>query len=332
MRTAGAGSIDLTAAFAERTIHASTDHSDRIGIGRDGWPGCSGARRVGGPGPNNARPSARKGRRQLQHAPRRAHPARRLLPRGRWRSGAGAVASVRVCRAQRDQVGFTIIDLHDLKNVKVLYRWRIENMALHAGLGALRPKYFKLNGRYYVALCTQFAQGTPDADLGAIIFDVTGLPDTTKIKEVARIRFPEMPGGFHNLFPYKHSDGRVLLFTTTTGAQANVYDMEKLLHGDKDQALIGTIPVPQGNVRGEVLPGLRARADRCMTGLSRLLHWLRSGHAAGQVLRRGRRRLLRLRCDAHRHGRAQAHHLDRRARPAWRGATRSRRRRTGNTR
>src|ERR1700730_3822339 len=31
----------------------------------------------------------------------------------------------------RDQVGLTIIDLHDLKNVKVLYRWRIDNMAVH---------------------------------------------------------------------------------------------------------------------------------------------------------------------------------------------------------
>jgi hypothetical protein len=155
----------------------------------------------------------------------------------------------------RDRIGFTILNLKDLNNVKVLYRWKIENTALHQGLGTLRPKYFKLNGRYYVALCSQFSQGTPDADLGAIIFDVTSLPDTTKIKEVTRIRFPQMPGGFHNLFPYKHSDGRVLLFTTTTGAQANVYDLAKTLAGDKDQGLIGTIPVPQGNVRAEAFPG-----------------------------------------------------------------------------
>src|SRR5579871_5220935 len=165
---------------------------------------------------------------------------------------------------QRDQVGLTIIDLHDLKNVKLLYKWRIENQELHVGLGAMRPKYFKLDGRYYVALCTQFGQGTPDGDLGLVIFDVTGLPDTAKIKEVMRIHFPEMPGGFHNVFPYKHSDGRVLLFTTTTGAQANVYDAEKLLHGDKEHAMIATIPLPQGNVHGEVLPGLGAMSR--MTG------------------------------------------------------------------
>jgi hypothetical protein len=156
---------------------------------------------------------------------------------------------------QRDQVGLTIIDLRDLRNVKVLYKWRIDNLALHEGLGAMRPKYFKLDGRYYVALCTQFAQGSPDADLGAIIFDVTGLPDTSKVKEVARVRYPRTPGGFHNLFPYKHSDGRVLLFTTTTGAHANVYDLAKVLHGDMDHALIDTIPVPQGNVRSEAYPG-----------------------------------------------------------------------------
>src|SRR5580692_9135706 len=27
----------------------------------------------------------------------------------------------------RDQIGFTILDLHDLKNAKVIYRWRIGN-------------------------------------------------------------------------------------------------------------------------------------------------------------------------------------------------------------
>ena len=160
---------------------------------------------------------------------------------------------------QRERAGFTIIDLHDLKNVKVLYRWHIENVELHQGAGGLRPKNFKLNGRYYVALCFQFPQGTPDGDLGAIIFDVTGLPDTTKIKEVARIHNPDLPGGFHNLFPYKHSDGRVLLFTTTSGPQANVYDMDKLLHGDKDQGYIGKVPVPPHVRVYDVFPNFTGR-------------------------------------------------------------------------
>ena len=38
-------------------------------------------------------------------------------------------------------------------------------------------KYFKVNGRYYFAQSFQFQQGSPDADLGAVILDVTGLPD-----------------------------------------------------------------------------------------------------------------------------------------------------------
>ncbi len=158
---------------------------------------------------------------------------------------------------RRDRPGFSILDLKDLNNIKVLYQWKIENAGLHVGAGGLRTKYFKLNGRYYVAACFQFRQGTPDGDLGAIIFDVTGLPDTSKVKVVARIRTPDAPGGFHNLFAYKHSDGRVLLFTTTTANYANIYDMQKLLAGDKDQGLIGKVPVPPGNARAEVLPGFR---------------------------------------------------------------------------
>src|SRR3984957_16135112 len=159
----------------------------------------------------------------------------------------------------RDRPGFTILDLKDVNNVKVLYKWKIENAALHTGDGGLRAKYFKLKGKYYVAVCFQFMQGSPDADLGAIIFDVTGLPDTSKVKVVARIRAPDLPGGFHNLFPYKHSDGRVLLFTTTSGPQANVYDMDKLLHGDKDQGYIGKVPVPPHTRVYDVFPGFTGR-------------------------------------------------------------------------
>ena len=59
----------------------------------------------------------------------------------------------------RERAGFSIIDLHDLNNVKVLYRWKIDNVSLHRGLGGLRAKYFKLHGRYYIAECFQFAPG-----------------------------------------------------------------------------------------------------------------------------------------------------------------------------
>jgi hypothetical protein len=162
----------------------------------------------------------------------------------------------------RERYGFTIIDLRDLKNVKPLYSWRIDNTSLHQGLGALRGKYFKVSepcagkggaarqaptcARYYYVQSVQFSQGTPDANLGALVFDVTGLPDTAKIKLVARIEYPEVPGGFHNLITYKHSDGRVLLFTTTMEAHANIYDMGKVLAGGDPKAWkIGEVPVPE---------------------------------------------------------------------------------------
>ena len=87
----------------------------------------------------------------------------------------------------RDRPGFTIIDLRDLNNVKVLYHWSIENPELHQGTGGMDGKYFKLNNRYYYVQSLQFLQGTPDANLGAVVADVTGLPDTTKVKIVARI-------------------------------------------------------------------------------------------------------------------------------------------------
>ncbi len=225
--------------------------------------------------------------------------------------------------------GSPIIDLHDLNNVKVLYRWQIENVSLHRGLGGLRAKYFKLHGRYYVAVCIQFAQGTPDADLGAIIFDVTGLPDTSKVKVVARIRAPETPGGFHNLFAYKHSDGRVLLFTTTTSNVANVYDMDKVLAGDTDHQLIGTVPVPPNNARGEVLPGF-ANVQILLQGYHDFYVGYDPATCAGQVLRRGRWRVLRLRCHASRKSRSSSPRSS--DLPGSRGATRSRRRPTATSR
>ena len=111
----------------------------------------------------------------------------------------------------------------------MLYSWQIENQPLHEGraLGAVDIKYFKTRGRYYVALGLQFDASGPDTDLGAVIFDVTSLPDTTKVQEVGRLRAPDTPGGFHTVYSYKHSDGRVLLFTTTTSPHANIYDLDR---------------------------------------------------------------------------------------------------------
>jgi hypothetical protein len=141
--------------------------------------------------------------------------------------------------------GVDFISIADPKHPKILYRWTIDNAALHRGSGAVGGHYAKIGAKYYFVECFEFAQGGPDADLGAIVFDVTGLPDGSKIREVARIRYPDMPGGIHEVFTYKHSDGRALLFTTTQSPDAYIYDLSKIVAGVEPQsALLGKVPVP----------------------------------------------------------------------------------------
>ena len=107
--------------------------------------------------------------------------------------------------------GMDIISIEDPSHPEILYEWRIEDQELHLGLGGMDVKHFQWNDRYYVVQSLQFGQGGPDSDLGAVVLDVTGLPDPSTVREVARIHEPLMPGGFHNIFLYKHSPGRVLL-------------------------------------------------------------------------------------------------------------------------
>lgn len=138
-----------------------------------------------------------------------------------------------------------IYDVRDPVHPKLVYTWTIENPELHRGIGAMDGKYFKIGGHYYYAQSVQFMQGSPDADLGAVILDVTGLPDPSKVHEVARIHYGAAPGGFHNTFAYKHSDGRVLYFATVNQAVALVYDLAKVVSGaDSGQWLIGKVPNP----------------------------------------------------------------------------------------
>ncbi|MFT5141569.1 MAG: hypothetical protein ACI80V_003120 [Rhodothermales bacterium] len=139
--------------------------------------------------------------------------------------------------------GTDIIDISDPSNPRTIYRWRIEDQELHTGLGGMDVKHFKWENRYYVVQSVQFGSG-PNADLGAVILDVTGLPDASTVREVARISEPSMPGGFHNIFVYKHSDGSVLLLTTVSGGKANAYDMGRAVSGDVENSLVGSIPVP----------------------------------------------------------------------------------------
>lgn len=148
--------------------------------------------------------------------------------------------------------GTDIIDISEPAHPKVIHRWRIENQDLHLGTGGMDVKHFKWGGRYYYVQSLQFGQGGPNSDLGAVVVDVTGLPDTTTVKEVARLRTPDTPGGFHNIFIYKHSNGRVLLITTIRAPYAAVYDLGLVVEGKVDEAMIGKIPVAdtEGGRRG----------------------------------------------------------------------------------
>ena len=141
--------------------------------------------------------------------------------------------------------GLDIVSLEDPSHPELIYEWRIEEEDLHVGTGGMDVKYFKIDDRYYVVQSLQFGQGGPDSDMGAVVLDVTGLPDPSTVREVARIREPLLPGGFHNIFVYKHSDGRVLLFTTVSGPYSHVYDLGRVVAGDLENARVGRVPGPE---------------------------------------------------------------------------------------
>ena len=60
---------------------------------------------------------------------------------------------------------------------------------------------------------------------------------------------PQELGGFHNIFVYKHSNGRVLLFTTTTTPFSHVYDLGYVVEGRGDEALVARVPIPAPDAR-----------------------------------------------------------------------------------
>lgn len=139
--------------------------------------------------------------------------------------------------------GLDIVSIADPAHPELLYQWRIEDSELHLPLGGMDTKYFKHEGRYYVIQSLQF-MGGPDMDLGAVVLDVTGLPDPSTVREAARIRAPDTPGGFHNIFAYRHSSGTPILVATTSGTHANVYDLAALLDGAEGYGLLGRVPWP----------------------------------------------------------------------------------------
>ena len=166
-----------------------------------------------------------------------------------------------VCRSG-ENAGVDVIDVADPENAKVIHRWRIEDLNIHMGAGGKDMKIFKWDGRDYVVLAIQFRQGGPDNDLGAIVFDVSGLPG--EIREVARIQGLEEVGGFHNIFTYKHSNGRALLFATTSTPFAHVYDLGYVVEGRMDEALVARVPnpFPEGRSYHDFYTGYHADSEQ----------------------------------------------------------------------
>ena len=141
--------------------------------------------------------------------------------------------------------GFYAINIENPERPEVLYRWIIDDPDLHQGTGCVDIKYAKDNGRYYVAVSCQFAQGGPDADLGAVVFDVTGLPDASTVRKVAEIRLPDLAGGIHNIFTYRHSNGRALLAATTQSEDVFLYDFGQLGRGITEPVSNIRVPTPR---------------------------------------------------------------------------------------
>ncbi len=151
-----------------------------------------------------------------------------------------------VYQAHSRPAGFHIVNVKDPKKAYIMYSWNIETPELVKG-GASGVMLFKHRGRHYAILSVQLQPSGPSSDVVGILFDVTSLPDTSKVREVGRIRDSLHLGGSHEAFTYKHSDGRPIFFTTVFNPArfAHMYDLEKFLAGGANSGLIGPIPEPE---------------------------------------------------------------------------------------
>lgn len=134
------------------------------------------------------------------------------------------------------QAGFTSLSLADPQSVEVVSeQLLLGDDFIGAGndLG-----YFKHENRHFLVLAVQGVDGT-----GAIVFDVSMVGQNGQAEEVGRIQGDADMSGLHQLFLYKHSDGKVLLFGTG-GGDVLVYDMASVLNGNGEEALLTRLPTP----------------------------------------------------------------------------------------
>jgi hypothetical protein len=157
-------------------------------------------------------------------------------------------------QAHRRPAGFYIVNIKDPGRSAIAYSWQIENSELVQGTGS-GVMLFKEKSRYYSILSVELGVNGPASDVAAIVFDVTSLPDTSRVTEVARIHNAKYPGGSHEAFTYKHSDGRPLFFTTVAnGPFADIYDLRRILAGGAPgDWRIGQVPVPREVLQADVV-------------------------------------------------------------------------------
>ena len=159
-------------------------------------------------------------------------------------------------------------------------------------------KYFKIDGRYYYVQSLQFQQGTPGRRprRRRLRCDRSARREQGQgggADPLSRRR----PGGFHNIFAYKHSDGRVAAVRHDQRQQG-----AGLRSGQGGERRRPGHLADRRGAEPDAVPADRRRR------LPRLLRRLRPRHAPGQVLRRRAGRILGLGRDPPRGPDPAVHH------------------------
>ena len=170
----------------------------------------------------------------------------------RHRDRAGAVAAVRVrLTPLRDRPASTSSAFKDPKQARRCSTPGGSRTRAAPGRGRAQPDVLQDQGPLLPdASPFQFQQGGPDADLGAIVFDVTGLPDTTQ-DQGSR---PDPGAGGCPAVPRDRSR------TSTRRAGAAVHDQRAAVRATSTTwtsswrampatAWSGRVPVPEGATR-----------------------------------------------------------------------------------
>lgn len=136
--------------------------------------------------------------------------------------------------------GFSTYDLEDPASPRHVMTWAADVPNVRAGELAA----FKHAERFYLVQTFSSADGAHPA---AILFDVTDVRSTQEATNVAALT---VEGGLTSVFPYKHSDGRSLLFATG-GADLYVYDIAEALAGRTEASRLLQLPTPEQIIVGE---------------------------------------------------------------------------------